>query len=57
MAVGVNRIQGKSMIENKSTQIARDYMSSYIGYLHDERIIDHVIVERVSNMKGRRESR
>ena len=34
-----NIIQGKSMLENKSSQIARDYMGSYVGYLHDERII------------------
>ena len=47
----LNRIQGKSMLKNKSPQIARECMSSYIGYLRDERIIAHVIVERVSNMK------
>ena len=26
------------MLENKSSQIARDYMGSYVGYLRDERI-------------------
>ena len=52
----LNRIQGKSMLKNKSSQIARDYMSSYVGYIRDERIIAHVIVERVSGLKGRRES-
>ena len=28
----VNRIQGKSMLENKSSQIAREGTSSYVGY-------------------------
>ena len=51
----VNRIVGKSMLKNKSPQIARECMSSYVGYLHNERIIAYVVVERVSNMKGRRE--
>ena len=46
-----NQCQGKSMLKNKSPQIARDYMSSYVGYIRDERTIAHVIVERVSNMK------
>ena len=50
-STSVNRIQGKSMLKNKSPQIARDYMSSYVGYLRDKRTIAHAIVERVSNMK------
>ena len=45
-AWSLNRIQGKSMLENKSSQIVRDYMISYVGFLRDERIIAHVIVER-----------
>jgi len=45
------------MLENKSSQIARDYMGSYAGYLRDELIIAHVIVEHVSSLKSRRESR
>ena len=53
----VTRIQGKSMLKNKNPQIARDYMSSYIGYLRDKRIIAHGIVKRVSSLKGRKESR
>jgi len=51
VSVHLNRISGKSMLKNKSSQIARMSMSSYVGYLHDERIIAHVIVERISNMK------
>ena len=51
----LNRIQGKSMLKNKSPQIAREYMSSYIGYIHDERIVAHVIVERVSNLKSKQQ--
>ena len=49
----INRIQGKSNLKNKSPQIARECMSSYVGYLRDERIIAHVIVERDSNMKSK----
>ena len=41
----VNRMQGKSMLENKSRQIAREIMGSYVGYIRDERIIAHVIVD------------
>ena len=52
----LNRMSGKSMLKNKSSQIARIRMSSSVGYLRNERIIAHVIVECVSNMKGRRES-
>ena len=52
---GINRIQGKSMLENKSSQIARDYMSSYVGYLCDERTIAHVIVERISSLKSKQQ--
>jgi len=44
------------MLKNKSPQIARECIGSYVGYIRDERIIAHVIVKRVSNMKGRRES-
>ena len=46
--LGVNRMSGKSMLKNKSPQIARMSMSSYVGYLRDERIISSVIVERDS---------
>ena len=51
------RIQGKSMFKNKSPQIVRDYMSSYAGYICDERIIAHEIVERDSfqNHAGRKQ--
>jgi len=52
-SANVNMIQGKSMLKNKSPQIARDYMCSYLGYLHDERKIAHVIVERVSSLKSK----
>jgi len=47
--VPLSRILGKTVLENKSPQIARECMSSYVGYLHDERIISYVIVERISN--------
>ena len=47
----LNRIDVKSMLKNKSPQITRGSVSSYVGYLRDERIIAHVIVERVPNMK------
>ena len=46
-----NRIVGKSMLKNKSPQIAREYMSSYVEYLCNERIISYVIVECDSNEK------
>ena len=49
----VNRIQGKSMLKNKSPQIAIYYMSSYVGYLHDGRITAQVIVERISSLKSK----
>ena len=54
-ALCLNRIQGKSMLKNKSPQIARDYMSSYIGYLRYEHIIAHVLVERVSSLKNKQQ--
>ena len=41
------------MSKNKSPQIARECTRSYVGYLRDKRIIPHVIVERVSNMKSK----
>ena len=46
--LGVNRMSGKSMLKNKSPQIARMSMSSYVGYLRDERIIANEILERNS---------
>jgi len=39
------------MLKNKRPQIAKDYMIPYVGYLHKERTIAHVIVERVSSLK------
>ena len=48
-----NRISGKSMLKNKSPRIARMSMGSYIGHLRDERIIAHVIVDRVSSLKSK----
>ena len=36
---------------NKSPRIARECMSSHVGYLRNECIISHVIVERDSNEK------
>ena len=44
------------LLKSRCNQIARISLSSSVGYLRNERIIAHVIVERVSNMKGRRES-
>jgi len=41
------------MLTNKSPQIARECMSSYVGYLRKQRITAHVIVEHVSNMKSK----
>ena len=55
--VSVNRILGKSMLKNKSTQTARMIMSSYIGYLRNERIIPYDIVECDSNQNHAGESR
>jgi len=48
-----NMIVGKSMLKNKRPQIARECMSSYVGYLRKQRITAHVIVEHVSNMKSK----
>ena len=39
------------MLKNKSPQIARMSMISYVGYLCNERVISYVIVERDSNEK------
>jgi len=52
----INRIQGKSGLQKKSSQIARECMSSYIGYWYGERIILYVIVGCNSNEKQANES-
>ena len=45
----LNKMQGKSMLENESPQIVRECMSSYVGCLHDEHLILYVVVECFSN--------
>jgi len=49
--LGVNRIQGKSMLENKKLSDREECMSSSVGYRFDDRTIVCVIVNRDSNEK------
>ena len=49
----INRIVGKSMLKNKSPQIGRECISSYVGYILDKHIIAYVVVEHDSNMKSK----
>jgi len=47
----INRIQGKYTYKIKSSQTARECMSSSIGYRNDERIIAYIVMECDSNEK------
>ena len=53
----INRILGESMLKIRCTRIARMSMISYVGYLRNEHIIAHDIVERDSNENHAGESR